>query len=105
MDAAVIRSRFQKDLFSRFQPSTYAKHVGLAAARTWLCMPKWQDDDTVEFNIFRVSNFASAFRTTVSNIMIIIYIVKWCCHGVTCNWCVLLDNWHNFSLNNGPFTM
>ena len=41
----------QTELFSRFLPSTYCGHVNLAPAKPWRFMPKYQDGDTVEFNI------------------------------------------------------
>ena len=45
---------FQKELFSRFLPSTYAGHVDLAEAMPWRCMPKRQDGTTVELIMYRV---------------------------------------------------
>ena len=51
MDATIIRS-FQKELFSRFLPSTYAGHVGPAAVKPWWFMPKWKDGSTVKFKCF-----------------------------------------------------
>ena len=56
MDATIIRL-FQKELFSRFLPSTYPGHVGLAAAEPWSSMPKWKDGDTVELILFFVVKF------------------------------------------------
>ena len=52
---------FQKELFSRFLPSTYAGHVGHAPLKPWLFMPKWKDGSTVELIIFRVQDFLSAY--------------------------------------------
>ena len=43
-----------KQLFSRFQPSTYARQVDQSGVKNRLRMPPWQDDDTVEFMFFRV---------------------------------------------------
>ena len=49
----IMRS-FQTELFSSFLPSTYARHVNLAAAKHWQFMLNWNDGSTVEFIIFRV---------------------------------------------------
>ena len=61
---------FQKELFSCFLTSTYARHVGLTADKPWRCMPKLQDGNTDEF-IFLCLKFRFCV-TTVSNIVIIV---------------------------------
>ena len=60
MDATIMRS-FQTELFSRFLPVAYVGHVNLAAAKHWRVMPKLKDGSTVEFIIFRVQDFLSAW--------------------------------------------
>ena len=60
MDATRIQY-IQKELFSRFLPSTYAGQRPSVGE-------KWNYDDTIELIIVRVQNFVSA----VSNIMIIL---------------------------------
>ncbi len=52
---------FQTELFSRFLPSSYARHVNLTASKHWRFMPKWKHGSTVELIIFRVHYFLSAY--------------------------------------------
>ena len=59
-DATIMRY-FQAELFSHFLPSSYAGHVNLTAAKHWRFMPKCKDGSTVEFIIFRVHDFLSAY--------------------------------------------
>ena len=54
--------------FSRFLPSSYAGHVNLAGEKFML---NCKYGSPVEIIIFRVQYFFSAFKSTVSNIMII----------------------------------
>ena len=63
---------FQSELFSRFLSSSYAGQVNLATTKHWQLMLKWKDGSTVEFIIFLVQGDLSAFKSTVSNSMIIL---------------------------------
>ena len=78
---------FQKELFARFLQSTYAKHVGQAAAGLGDAFQSGKMATSLNslFSVFKISLVPI---TIVLNSMIII--VKWC-NAVTCNWCVSLD--------------
>ena len=57
-------------------------------------MPKWQDGDTVELITFRQKiSLLANYRVKYPDHII----VKWC-SGITCNWCVSLDDGLNLAL-------
>ena len=70
--------RYFQTAIARFLPVAYVGHVNLAAAKQWRVIPKLKDGSTVEFIIFRVQDFLSAYVGLPCQILLLYYkVVQW----------------------------